>query len=221
VSTNLKAGKVRMVFVADEIPQELRRIVEFLNSQMSPADVLAVEIKQFTGQGLSTLVPRVLGQTAEAQQRKGRTESRKWDEPTFLAALTDVHGAPAAAVARRLMAWSKAEGLRHAYGRGQVIGSFQPTLDHGSEWFCPVILYTSGIVELQFRNLKVKQPFVEESARLDYLEQMNLIPGVSMSSDRIGGFPNFKIALITSDESYAIFEAALQWFVDRVQQSSV
>ena len=29
VGTNLKAGKVRLVFVADEIPAELRRIVEF------------------------------------------------------------------------------------------------------------------------------------------------------------------------------------------------
>src|SRR3990172_3458687 len=32
--TNLQAGKVRMIFVADEIPAELRRIVEFLNAQM-------------------------------------------------------------------------------------------------------------------------------------------------------------------------------------------
>ncbi len=45
--TNLQAGRIRMVFVADVIPRELRRIVEFLNEQMDPAEVLAVEIKQF------------------------------------------------------------------------------------------------------------------------------------------------------------------------------
>src|SRR5450759_2151279 len=33
VGTNLLAGRIRMVFVADEIPPELRRIVEFLNEQ--------------------------------------------------------------------------------------------------------------------------------------------------------------------------------------------
>jgi hypothetical protein len=71
VKTNLQAGRVRMVFVADVIPQELRRIVEFLNGQMDPAEVLAVEIKQFVGQGLKTLVPRVIGQTAEAERKKG------------------------------------------------------------------------------------------------------------------------------------------------------
>ena len=32
--TNLQAGRVRLVFVADVIPPELRRVVEFLNQQM-------------------------------------------------------------------------------------------------------------------------------------------------------------------------------------------
>jgi hypothetical protein len=32
VKTNLQAGKVRLIFVADEIPAELRRVVEFLNN---------------------------------------------------------------------------------------------------------------------------------------------------------------------------------------------
>lgn len=70
--TNLQAQRIRMVFVADEIPRELRRIVEFLNQQMDPAEVLAVEIRQYTGEGLKTLVPRVIGMTAEAEQRKAR-----------------------------------------------------------------------------------------------------------------------------------------------------
>jgi len=71
VKMNLQAGRVRMIFVADEIPPELRRIVEFLNSQMDPAEVLAVEVKQYMGQQLRALVPSIVGQTAEAQRKKG------------------------------------------------------------------------------------------------------------------------------------------------------
>ena len=41
----------------------VRRVVESLNSQMDPAEVLAVEVKQFVGENLKTLVPRVVGQT--------------------------------------------------------------------------------------------------------------------------------------------------------------
>ena len=50
VQRNLQAGKIRMLFVADEIPTELRRIVEFLNEQMDPAEILAIELRQFAGQ---------------------------------------------------------------------------------------------------------------------------------------------------------------------------
>jgi hypothetical protein len=80
VKTNLQAGKVRLVFVADEIPVELRRIVEFMNGQMDPAEVLAVEIKQYVGGNLKTLVPRVIGQTAEAQRKKSGPASRTSDK---------------------------------------------------------------------------------------------------------------------------------------------
>ncbi len=76
VKTNLQAGKVCLVFVADEIPAELRRVVEFMNGQMDPAEVLAVEIKQYVGGNLKTLVPRVMGQTVEAQRKKSGAGSK-------------------------------------------------------------------------------------------------------------------------------------------------
>ena len=82
VKTNLQAGKITLIFVADEIPTELKTIVEFLNVQMDPAEVLCVEVKQYVCQGLKTLVPRLVGQTAEAQMRKVAS-NQKLDETTF------------------------------------------------------------------------------------------------------------------------------------------
>jgi hypothetical protein len=101
VATNLHAGRVRLVFVADEIPSELQRVVEFLNTQMAPAEVLAIEVRQYVGEGLRTLVPKVLGQTAEAKQRKGQStrERRQWDEDSFMRTLADERGSAEAAVA--------------------------------------------------------------------------------------------------------------------------
>jgi hypothetical protein len=43
VATNLKAGRVRLMFVADVIPPELKRVIEFLNEQMNPAEVIGLE----------------------------------------------------------------------------------------------------------------------------------------------------------------------------------
>ena len=64
VATNLAARRMRLLFVADEIPDPLLRIVEFLNQQMPTIEVLAVEIKQYSGTARRTLVPRVMGRIA-------------------------------------------------------------------------------------------------------------------------------------------------------------
>ena len=108
--TNLQASRIRMVFVADVIPAELQRIVEFLNEQMDPAEVLAVEIKQFVGTGMKTLVPRVMGQTAEAGTRKGtgrRSPPVAWDEETYFRKAEAKWEAGDVKVARRIADWMK------------------------------------------------------------------------------------------------------------------
>jgi hypothetical protein len=77
---NLHEHKLRLLFVADVIPTELQRVVEFLNEQMDRTEVLAIEIKQFVGQGRRGLVPRVIGQTTEALEKKsGPRAERQWD----------------------------------------------------------------------------------------------------------------------------------------------
>lgn len=73
VEDNLRAGRIRMVFAADHIPATLQRIVEFLNEQMRPAEVLGVEVQQFRGQGQTTLVPTIVGRTSAASRAKPRT----------------------------------------------------------------------------------------------------------------------------------------------------
>ena len=86
---NLQDGKIRLLFVADEIPTELQRIVEFLNGQMDRAEVLALEIKQFVGEGQTGLVPRVIGQTAEAIEKKTTTSEIGQIQLAFWTAFKD------------------------------------------------------------------------------------------------------------------------------------
>src|SRR4051794_34132631 len=78
VGDNLRAGRIRMVFVADVIPDELMRITEFLNEQMSPAEVFAVEVKQYRAQGYegTVIAPAVYSRTATASVKSsGRRPS--------------------------------------------------------------------------------------------------------------------------------------------------
>ena len=84
VATNLTARRLRLLFIADEIPDPLEQVVKFLNEQMPNIEVLAVEIKQFRGESSQTLVPRVIGRTAAASTRGTTTPRRKLTRESFL-----------------------------------------------------------------------------------------------------------------------------------------
>ena len=212
VGTNLKAGKVRLVFVADEIPTELRRIVEFLNVQMSPADVLAVEIKQYIGEGLQTLVPRMIGQTAEAQARKGRPEGRKWDEQSLLEEI-ERHGPEELEVARQIFEWSRSHLPRFAFGKGKSYGSFTPALDHGGHSYWPFYLGTDGRINIQFQWMSAMPPFDQVAMREEFLRRLNEVPGVQLPGDAIDRRPGVPLKTLAAPEALAALFAAFEWFL--------
>ena len=111
VSTNLAAKRLRLLFVADDIPDPLARVVAFLNAQMPDIEVLAVEIKRFHSKSAQTLVPRVIGRTS-ASTARGRAGQRLSRE-SFLDGFADenVRG-----VAERLLDAALQSGGEISYG---------------------------------------------------------------------------------------------------------
>ena len=216
--TNLQAGKIRLVFVADAIPVELKRIVEFLNSQMDPAEVLAVELKQYTGKGVKTLVPRVIGQTAEAQQKKAPgSTAKQWDEASFFQKLESKHGPNEAAVAKLVLEWAKSEGLRIWWGKGRIDGSFYPMLDHHGETFYTVGVWTYGTIEIPFQMMQAKAPFNDEAKRTELLGRLNELQGSSIPLQAITKRPSIRLHLLQDAKILAQFIEVLGWLCDQVR----
>ena len=213
---NLKAGRIRLVFVADEIPRELRRVVEFLNEQMG-AEVIAIEVKQYVGpEGLRTLVPRVIGQTAAAETRKGPRGKRRWDEPSFLSELEAKHGPDEARVARELIRWARIQLPRFTWGTGIFEGSFIPVLDYAGQNYFPlalVISATYGAAEIQFQHLARRPPSDDIGLRREFLRRLNAIPGVSLSEDAVTRRPKIPLGLLATDpQALEAFKGVLDWF---------
>jgi len=214
-AANLKAGRIRLVFVADEIPRELRRVVEFLNEQMT-AEVIAIEVKQYVGEGLRTLVPRIIGQTAAAETRKVRGEARQWDEASFFAELEKKQGPEDARVARELLEWASVQLPRFTWGKGKVDGSFIPVLDHNGQPHYPIGIYTSGRLEIQFMHLR--PPFDDLELRREFLRRLNEIPGVSFPEEAITRRPRIELALLAADPAaLEVLKAALDWSCETVR----
>lgn len=214
--TNLRAGRIRLVFVADVIPTELQRVVEFLNERMEPTEVLAVEIRQYIGGGEQMLVPRVIGQTAEARQKKsvGRSRgSRQWDEPSFLADLQERRGPDEAEVARQIIEWSKSVFSRLAWGKGSLDGGVSPALDQNGQSYWPFYLWTYGRVEIQFYWMTGMPPFDKTEKRLEFLNKLNEIPGVELPESAILKRPAIPLSTLTAPDALPKLYSAVDWFL--------
>ena len=157
VESNLLNGRVRLIFVADETPRELRRLVEFLNQKMADIEVLAVDIKQFLGsEGQKVLVPRVIGRTEMSPSKRAPRSSSTTGRTNRERFLT---GATNGAVGRF---FETIENLSREYGhtidwgtqgfsvKTTFPGETKPT---GFFWFFP-----DGRVNVLHSNLKLAEP---------------------------------------------------------------
>ena len=209
-AANLKAGRIRLVFVADQIPRELRRVVEFLNEQMA-AEVIAIEVRQYVGpDGLRTLVPRAIGQTAAAETRKRSSEKHQWDEASLLKELEAKQGPAEAEVARELIEWARAQGLRFSWGTS-TRGQWCPVLDYAGQSYYPFWVASSKKVQILFQWL-VAPPFDDVEVRHGFRRRLNEIPGVSIPRDAITGRPSIPLATFAVDpEALESLKVAFEW----------
>ena len=217
---NLITGKIRLLFVSDEIPTELRRIVEFLNSQMNRAEVLAVEIKQYTGKDQRSLVPRIIGQTEEAIQIKGDVKSgRKWDEDSFFRDLESRKGQSDADIARKILEWARDRLPRFWWGKGNIDGSVFPILDYNGINYYPIAIWSYGKLEIQFKLLQSRPPFDAESKRQEILNRLNQIPGFNIPADAITRFPKVELSMLKNEDTLKQFLEVLDWVIQEIKKS--
>ena len=220
VESNLRTGTIRLVFVADEIPRELRRIVEFLNTYLSPTEVLAVEVRQFVGSGgLKSLVPQVIGQTTRAQARKsaGARPQRQWDEDSFFAELEERNGSAAVTTARQILKWCGLHATRIDWGHGATMGSFVPVIVHKERDQKLFAVWTGAALETYFYWYQYKPPFDSEDKRRELLQRLNAISGVSLPEDSIARRPSIPLATLADGAVLDQLLAVFDWVIEEIR----
>jgi len=220
--THLQAGRLRLLFVADRIPSELRRVVEFLNGQMERTEVLAVEIKQYTNEaGGRSLVPRVIGQTASSESAKKtvRAPGRSWDESSWLKELELKAGAPSVVVARRLIVWAREEigGEEPSWGSGAKTGSFSVGFEHAGTRHVLVDVFSNGTASIRFMRLKRRsRAFAEEAPRRLLMDDLNRIEGVNLPHPEKA--PTFPLEALAADETMEQFLEIIRGVARKIRE---
>ncbi|NLF42591.1 MAG: hypothetical protein GX587_07845 [Bacteroidales bacterium] len=218
IDTNLKAGKIRLLFVADKTPKELQRIIEFLNEQMSPAEVLGLEIKQYSNNDLKTLVPRVIGKTSSAQNKKDKREYNQWTEETFLAELQSKKSIKHVDIVKRIMKHFENKISRFWYGKGKSMGSIVPVFDkeYSNQLFG---IWTSGYIEIYFQYYLQKLPFDKIEKRQELLKKLNKISGISLPENKIDKRPSFDLDVLLDEIKLNEFLKIYDWFLDEINKT--
>lgn len=217
VQENIRNERIRMVFVADDISPELRRIVSFLNRQMRTSEMLAIELKQFVGEGVQAFVPDVIVKPDVLPPPD--TVQTRWTEERFMIKLERESGPEVVPVAKALLDWGIKSTTKIIWGRGKIWGSFTPVIVVDGTNYNSICVWTSGLVDIQFQYLQNQPPFDALDKRQELARRLNAIPGVAIPDDALGRFPSVKLEVLLKDETRTRFLAVIEWVIAEMRMA--
>jgi len=210
---NLQKKKVRLLFVADEIPIELQRIVEFLNEQMRETEVLAVEIKQYVGGEHKGLVPRVIGQTADAIKIKDRKPPKATAEEIIDAIRQE--SPEGAGIAQRIVDWSFKQ--EHFSELSTTANNITPQFNVNSTIFRPFVIQTDHKVHVWIAEIKRTPPFnVEENWR----EFRRRLDEMGVSFPERPRYSGVILSTFANDHTLTKFLKIIAWSIQEVKKAA-
>lgn len=114
VATNLANGRFRLVIAVDDITEELRRIVRFLNGHTThELEILALELRYVADSGVEILFPTTYG---EQVTKPLPPASQVWNEERFFETIDPMLTSTGIAAARRLYNFARARGAVTKFG---------------------------------------------------------------------------------------------------------
>src|SRR5690625_4683731 len=198
-----------MLFVADRVQKELARIVEFLNEQMRPAEVLAIEVEQFvSASGARTLVPRLVGATERARTAKAiGSDKQILTEQEWLAALGDDAGRDGHEGAELAVRWFRENGFEISMSKTQAYLSVSTVCADGKLAWPFFLCRSTGRMELSLGTLADTPQFEDDTARLALLERLKAIPASSLkASNKLKGWPSIELRELLNDSIWTAMQ---------------
>ncbi|MDQ3710530.1 MAG: hypothetical protein M3387_14740 [Actinomycetota bacterium] len=219
VDLNLREGRLRLLFVADEISQELKAIIEFLNEQMVRTTVLGVELPQFADEAGShrMFVPVMIGLSERAESVKS-VRKRRWTREEWLERHEELAEPEDVAVTRQLVAWADSRDVDVAFGTAMNNPSMKFERRIGGRSLGVVRLYTDGAVEINFGHLPA--PFNDLAGWRQLAERLEQIDGLKIPPERLGRFPTFPSRLLRHEEQLARFTETMEWAFGEMERAT-
>ena len=208
VESNLRDGHLKMLIVADRIPSELARIIEFMNDQMR-AEVYAIELRYFeSADGRLTLAPRTIGQTEKTKAKKGNAERRgpisieDWIERYIRPQGTET--------AAGVKCWI--EIVQRLNGSVSVVGTQRSMAgsiaSNAGKTIRPTYMDSKGKVIIAFDLIQRCPGLANEETRQQFLDRFTKAVG-KLTTTNPTGSPGFPVERLNDPSRAQAFEAIL------------
>lgn len=224
VEANLRSGRIRLVFVSDQIPTELERIVEFLNEQMRPAEVLAIEVEHFASQaGERMLVPRLLGATERAKTAKAVSTPQRpqMSESEWLDELEGKFGRTSRSAAERLIGELRADHMKVGLTDSQDALSAGIDGANGKRYWPIFMRGSTGRIEIALMYLANTRAFHSEEARAELLARIKSLPASSLrANDKLTGWPSVALEELQDNGLWAALRSIINDIQSRITSES-
>ena len=109
VDDNLRSGRMRLIIAVDEITEELKRTVTYLNSHTTASvELLAFEIRRAVDEGVEVLLPATYGEESAREKERSAPRGQRLDRETLLGIIRE-QSELAADAAEGILDWADGE----------------------------------------------------------------------------------------------------------------
>ncbi|HTC70728.1 MAG TPA: hypothetical protein VK662_14255 [Acidothermaceae bacterium] len=223
VSACLAAGTFSLIIAVDEITEELKRVVEYLNiATRADVTVLAMELQYLKDGPLEILIPRTYGQSLGEAKRSASTTGVKWDLESFGREVEKLSDADRSVIGR-LLEHGKTYGDHPWFGEAQTPGmSYYYRVNGQRVSLFQIYLKSTGpTVAVSVGGVASAKTLGPQRA-LEFLSGLRAIPEIApsvahLNADNLNRYPPIPI---TQLEGPGVIEKFLS-VIDSVRLSAV
>ena len=147
ISETLRNGAFILIVVVDELNDELRRIIRYVNEcSTSGYSLHALEVRRFRNKGVDMLVPHLYGASIK---RSSAAINKRWTESSFFERIESLEK-KVSATARDIFDWSRDKADRVLFGAGRETGSFSFHYLKNGSTVSVFSVYTNGELMLSY-----------------------------------------------------------------------
>ena len=213
VKQSLHSGSFILIIVVDEINENLRRTIRYVNECSESAFSLhALEMRRFQTDSTEILIPHLYG----ASSKPPPTNRKQWTEKEFFKVLGEKNAdAKVVSVAEDLHKWAKKIADRIWFGTGIETGSITFHYLKDGKTISVFTIYTNGRISLNYGWLSTQ---IDKETMEEFHKLIQEIPSFGRIPADFSKWPSIKIAdAFVDQDSINKFKEAVLWLGDRIR----